>query len=91
MGLNDFFTNNAPAMSGVGSMLGGLGTIYAAYNQNKAANDALDWDKKVWANNQGMLNKTQNSLDSAIDSVYGQPQKKKRLGSFASEYDSQGA
>jgi len=72
-----------------GKFLSGLGTIYAAYNQNKASKDMLDWQKRVWKNNQGLLGQMQSNLDSAIDNVYGQSAKKKTtgsLGDFASAY-----
>jgi len=61
------------ALGSAGMVLGGLGTLYGAYTQNQAAKRALDWEKKVWNQEQVQQNQAQANLDAAVDSVYDAP------------------
>jgi len=75
------------ALGGTGSLLTGLGTIYAAYNQNQQARDALNWEKKTYGDSQTKLGQAQTNLDSAVANVYGDGTARKRgLGYIASDY-----
>lgn len=69
-------------LQGAGTLVGGLGTVYSAYNQNKQydkMNDlyAADRNRAIQKEDQTQLN-----LDTAIENVYGTKKKNNNTLSF---------
>ena len=62
-------------LQGAGTLIGGLGTVYSAYNQNKQydkMNNLYEEDRLRATKKE---DQTQANLDTAIDNVYGTKKK----------------
>ena len=70
----DWVGKNSSGLSGLGTLTGGLGSIYGAYNANKIGNASIDLTKQQ---NQLMLdkyaedNRRRESQDKSFASVWG--------------------
>ena len=69
-------------LQGAGTLIGGLGTVYSAHNQNKQ----FDKMNKLYEEDRNRAiqkeDQTQLSLDTAIDNVYGTKKKTNNSLSF---------
>lgn len=65
-------------ISGAGQLIGGIGQAYGAYEQSKMANKMYDLQKSSYDRNVDKEDQAQANLDSAISSVYGKDDKKKK-------------
>ncbi len=69
-------------LQGAGTLIGGLGTVYSAYNQNKQ----FDKMNKLYEQDRNRAiqkeDQTQLNLDTAIENVYGTKKKTNNSLSF---------
>lgn len=66
--------DNATGLSGMGTLAGGLGSIYGAYNANKIGNAQIDLTKQqnqLYLDQYNDQNKRRDSLDNSFASVWG--------------------
>lgn len=65
---------NGQNLAGVGSLMGGAGSLYGAYNSNKLANASIDstnLQNKLYMDKYNQDKKDKESLNNSFSSVWG--------------------
>lgn len=76
----DFFKKNSDALSGIGSIVGGIGNAYSAYKQDKLAKKNYDLNLSLLNDERNRQKQSQNNLNLAwINSDFSKTENKDEL------------